>query len=119
MIVLSFLCLFVLLFIMADGRLVIPCLFKAATSIPCPGCGGMRSASLLLRGDIPGALAVNPLSVAVILFIAVSAGWLSIDIVRGRDTYWRIFRTQWSRRAIVLAIAAVAANWVWNILKGL
>lgn len=116
---LSLLCLFVLLFVMADGRLDIPCLFKAATSIPCPGCGAMRSASLLLKGDITGALAINPLSVAVIAFIAVSAGWLFVDTVRNRNTYWQIFRTRWSRWAIILALVVVAANWAWSILKGL
>lgn len=110
---------FLIFFILGGGRIDIPCPFKSVTSIPCPGCGGMRAAGSLFHGDIAGAIATNPLSVLVIVFIAVSAVWLAIDIIRGRDSYWQIFSVRWSRTAIVVAIALILANWAWNIFKGL
>lgn len=117
--VLVLLCAFFLLFILAGRRLDIPCLFKSVTSVPCPGCGGMRSATLLFHGDIAGALRTNPLSVLTIIFIGVSAIWLLADIIRNRDTYWEIYRRRWSRTATIIVILIILANWAWNIYKGL
>lgn len=117
--VLGVLCALFLFFAIGGGRLDIPCVFKAATSIPCPGCGGMRAAGSLFHGDIAGALAINPLSVLVIVFIVISAIWLFIDVVRGHDSYWKIYQIRWSRVGIIIAVILILANWVWNICKGL
>jgi Protein of unknown function (DUF2752) len=50
------------------------CPFALATGMACPGCGMTRAASLLLRGDLDGALTFHPL----ILLVAVqlAAGWV-------------------------------------------
>jgi hypothetical protein len=50
------------------------CPFALATGMACPGCGMTRAASLLLRGDLDGALAFHPL----ILLVAIQlvAGWV-------------------------------------------
>ncbi len=57
------------------------CPFKAITGLPCPGCGGVRAFESILRGDVPGALCVNPLSVLAMLFFAVSAVWLAVLLI--------------------------------------
>ena len=40
------------------------CPFRALTGIPCPTCGTTHAAVALLRGDVGGALAANPLATA-------------------------------------------------------
>jgi hypothetical protein len=38
-----------------------PCPLHALTGLHCPGCGSLRATHQLLRGNLPGALALNPL----------------------------------------------------------
>lgn len=45
-----------------------PCLIHEWTGLHCPGCGGTRCATHLLKGDVAGALAMN----AAVVFIAVA-----------------------------------------------
>ncbi len=58
-----------------------PCGIRSLTGLHCPGCGGTRCADRLLAGDLPGALAMNPLVVllgvaaAVLLGIAILREW--------------------------------------------
>lgn len=60
------------------------CLFHKLTGLPCPMCGGTRSARALLHGDIDRALYLNPLSIpAIALFLAV-ATVLAWEGIRGR-----------------------------------
>ena len=40
----------------------IPCLFREATGLQCPGCGTSRMALALMRFDIPAAFAYNPVA---------------------------------------------------------
>ena len=39
----------------------IPCPFRYATGIPCPGCGMTRAYLLVFEGDFAGAFALHPL----------------------------------------------------------
>jgi hypothetical protein len=50
------------------------CPFALATGMACPACGMTRAASLLLRGDLDGALAFHPL--IVLITVQVAAGWV-------------------------------------------
>lgn len=55
--------------------LVPACLFHRFTGLHCPGCGGTRCMLRLSHGDLPGAVAMNPL---VILYLAGLIGWLGL-----------------------------------------
>jgi hypothetical protein len=55
---------------LAHVKLPAFCLFKAATGLPCPGCGVTRSIVAILRGDFSHA---NVAGFAVLLFFAHSA----------------------------------------------
>ena len=93
------------------------CPFKAVTGVPCPGCGLTRAALALVHGQVRTALWINPLSVLVCLWAAVSWVWIAVDVARGSDTYWPIYRRLWAPWAVWAAVAALAANWAWNIYK--
>ena len=60
-------------------RLLPACAFRRITGLYCPGCGGTRCTKHLLNGDLPGALAMNP--VIVVLFL-VAASIIGIAVVR-------------------------------------
>lgn len=101
------------------GRPLPPCVFHALTGIPCPTCGCTRATLKLLQGDIPSAVALNPLYilgvVAVVLFNLYAAVVLAGRLPRLRlgnlpRGVGSVFR--WG------AIAAVLCNWAWLIYSG-
>jgi hypothetical protein len=49
------------------------CMVQQLTGLHCPGCGGTRCATRLLKGDLAGALAMNA---AVVLMAAAAIGVL-------------------------------------------
>ncbi len=95
------------------------CPFKMATGLPCPGCGGLRAFELLTHGRVWDALCLNPLSVALMAFFAVSGVWLAVDIVRGSRSWLDFCGRPWTKTATIAAVVLLLANWVWNIQKGL
>jgi uncharacterized protein DUF2752 len=63
----------------AANSLLPPCPFHALTGLYCPGCGSTRALYSLLHGDLPRALAMNPLLVVALPCVALmalyAAGW--------------------------------------------
>lgn len=57
-------------FVSATG-LFLPCLFRAATGLMCPGCGVSHMCLALLRLDLADAWAANPGLLAVLPLLAV------------------------------------------------
>jgi hypothetical protein len=54
------------------------CLLKLTTGLDCPGCGGTRALTALLRGDVAAALSHNLLAVVLLpLLLWGWAGWLA------------------------------------------
>lgn len=95
------------------------CLFKKATGIPCPGCGGVRSTNLLVDGKLLDALYINPLSVFVNVFIIISLFWLLYDVIKKKDTFIKAMKTKWDTKYFIIVIIIILINWIWNIYKGL
>jgi len=56
----------------AQNRLFLPCPWRTATGLWCPGCGLTRAAHHLLRGEVTTALRYNALIVPVLAAIALS-----------------------------------------------
>ncbi len=54
------------------------CPFALATGMACPGCGMTRAASLLIRGDIDGALTFHPLVLLIAVQLAVGWVWFML-----------------------------------------
>ena len=85
------------------------CPLRASTGLPCPGCGGTRSAKSMLAFDFMGALAHNPLlaSGALVLFAA-----LAIRLVFGRTLVCSPTQRQWTLIGIGFGLL-ILLNWIW------
>lgn len=93
------------------------CLFKIVTGHPCPACGFMRAARLLVRGDVSGAFVVNPLDTAAMLLVPPAAFVWAVLRSRGM----RVTLTVARRARVVLwwlTGAIVGANWVYVLAVG-
>ena len=80
------------------------CPFRAATGVPCPGCGMTRALLLASQLDLRGSLAANPAAP----FLLAAMAWVGI---RGSPRY--------SRRAqpiAHLALLALLASWALRAL---
>ena len=86
----------------ATGIAGLPCPLRALTGIPCPLCGMTTGVCATVSGDLPAAVAANPLgvvAVAVAVVLLVRPGW---------------------RRANVPARAVPAAlglSWCWQLIR--
>lgn len=88
------------------------CLFKYATGLDCPGCGGLRATHQLLHGQIAAAFSLNPLMVLLLPLAVLLLINECVKQVRGRP----LFRVKFSRHLIwvlpVLMIAyTILRNW--------
>lgn len=96
------------------------CPSKLLFRLPCPGCGLTRAAVLLSRGDVCGALAMNPNIVfAALLAVAFPVLWVRDALCGKRLTYdlylrvERLLHTPWLAAVIVFE----AAVWINNIVQ--
>ncbi len=93
------------------------CPFHTLTSLPCLACGGTRAVMAFVRLDFGRAFAMNPL----VALGAVAGSLYLLHSVRVLFTRkpWRPEVPPVLRRVLRrLAIAAVAANWVYLIAVG-
>ena len=93
------------------------CPLKRLLGVPCPTCGTTRAFVELLRGDVFGAFARQPLVMSCsLLGLPVL---LAIRIAFGRKTFADLLAAA-SRSAVFwcLAVAAVLANWIYVIRHG-
>ena len=63
-----------------------PCLFRALTGHPCPGCGTLRAFHALLHGDVAGALRLNALTVIGLPLAVAQLGVRSIILNSRRNS---------------------------------
>lgn len=93
------------------------CAFKAVTGLPCMSCGTTRAFARLYSLDLPGAVAMNPLSAAVALAL-VPWGMADFALLpKGRAVALEVS----PRLAPVVRVSAVAlvfANWAYLIVAG-
>jgi len=100
-----------------------PCIFKNTTGIACPSCGVTRSVLLLMQGGLTSAILMNPLGLVVAAIMAIAPLWLLYDVSLKKNTLYnsylkteKVLRIPW---IAILLFILIAANWAWNIHKGL
>jgi hypothetical protein len=90
------------------------CLFKAVTGWPCLTCGSTRAVGRLFAGDLPGALAMNPLTTVVALGI-VPWGLVDLALAARRRALDLSLSGPASLAARGTAVALLLANWAYLI----
>ena len=85
-----------------------PCAWKAATDLPCAGCGGTRSAMLLLSGESAAALRMNPGTVIGIALVA-AASLYALIVLCFRLEPWRPRTRVW----VWCLASGVLLNWAY------
>jgi hypothetical protein len=93
------------------------CLFHAVTGLPCLTCGATRALGDLVAGDVPGALAMNPLAtLGAFALIPWGIGDLAL-MTRGRALSLELAPPA-ARVLRVAVVLAVIANWAYLIAAG-
>lgn len=93
-----------------------PCLLKAATGIPCPGCGLSRAAAALVGGDLHASLRTHAFAPLVVLALALTAPALLLPegprlaLISGVESLER--RTG----ATVFALTGLLVYWLVRLL---
>jgi len=90
------------------------CPFRAATGLPCLGCGATHAFHFAVRGELLLALSWSPLATFAAFAGAVHVVWTALRL-GGLPFAARIEATPAVRWT---AAAAVAANWVFVVLSG-
>lgn len=75
-------------FLIQQGVLQVPCLFRTVTGLLCPGCGNTGAAMALLRGDIAKAFWRNPFCFLEFAYIGWVLAHMTVSYIRnGRFSY--------------------------------
>jgi hypothetical protein len=99
------------------GHVTTLCLFKLTTGCPCMTCGGTRALNHLLKLDLGGAFAMNPLATLAMLGLIPWAAADALLLLRGRalaldvsDGVASVLRP--------LVVLAVFMNWGYLVAVG-
>lgn len=101
----------VALILVAHALGIALCPLRRFTGVPCPLCGATRAGLCLLRGDLAGAFALQPLvtiaAFAVPLAFLVRR-WITFKLPRSAVGKWSL---------ALVAGGLVAANWAYLIMR--
>jgi hypothetical protein len=84
------------------------------TGTACPGCGMTRAASLLIRGDVGGAIGYHPL-IPLISILAVG-GWVWFLLVRSGRA--RPPTSQTVNAVLITTGVLLVAVWLARLVSG-
>jgi Protein of unknown function (DUF2752) len=95
------------------------CVFKNATGLPCPLCGGTRATQALLRGDLSRALYLNVAALpAAIAFVA--AAWiLALEAWHGRRLGDWNAPLRRLRSMLPIMVALLCIYWLVHLMDAL
>lgn len=94
-----------------------PCALRQHTGVPCPLCGGTRSAALAARGEWGRATLLNPAGPALLGGSALLAAWAAACLISGRE-----FGLRRTRRAVnspvtlYALLSLVVVLWAYKIV---
>ncbi|HEY5704987.1 MAG TPA: DUF2752 domain-containing protein [Terrimicrobiaceae bacterium] len=89
------------------------CVFKGATGLPCPFCGGTRATQALVRGDLSRALYLNVAALPAVIVLVGAALMLGWEALRGRR--FRDWNAVVRRLRLLLPIMATVLCIYWLV----
>jgi hypothetical protein len=92
---------------------LLTCPLRSVAGFPCLGCGCTRAFHFAVRGQAPSALASSPLGTLLALAAVVHVAWTALRLA-GLPYAPRFDVT---RRTRWVAAAALAANWLFVMLR--
>ena len=95
----------------ATSGVLPPCPLLALTGWYCPGCGSLRAFHQLLHGNLRNAMAMNPLAVLTLPFLAYGAASQTNWVMRGRYLPRIFLPANWIRAlCAVIVIFGIVRN---------
>jgi len=96
--------------------LLLPCMFRTITHLPCPFCGLTTSYAAMARLRVAEAFAAHALGPIAYLLTWVAGGRALYTLVRGVQ-----FAPSWlsGRRATNVILMVLGAGWLVNIVRAL
>ena len=91
------------------------CVFRSATGLPCPLCGGTRACAALVEGDFLAAMQFNPGLMPLLALALVHGTQLGYEALTGRrvGAPWRIGARPWVFVGVFLLTAWIARLLGW------
>lgn len=96
------------------GHEVYTCTFRRITGYPCATCGGTRAAERIFRGDLFGAIALNPLATFIVIATPLLLLWWIAAPPPPLPRKRRV--PAWA--AVLILVGIVAANWAYVLSRG-
>ena len=97
------------------GLALLACPVRAATGVPCPGCGGTHAFLLLGHGDLAGALFASPLWACVALGLWLHAALTLLRLLGLRRAVVLALPPERSRAARLAVGGLLLANWAFVV----
>ena len=91
------------------------CPLRAATGVPCPGCGATHAFVLLAHGDVAGAFFASPLWACVALGLWLHAGLTLLRLLGLRRAVVLSLPAERSRAARLAVGGLLLANWAFVV----
>ena len=91
------------------------CLFRIATTKPCPFCGLTRAFAHATHGEFGLAWESNPLWFLAVALIATLAVLMATDAAAGTDTFDRFMRRL--DRWLVPVVVGLTIFGIWRVLR--
>lgn len=101
-----------LLHVLSRGSSIV-CTTRRLTGVPCPTCGSTRAVMAMVRGDVAGALAYNPLTVVALACVGVVLG---LRVGFGRQVRLEASGREWTLLAAGLLVL-LGINWAWVLWR--
>lgn len=93
------------------------CPFHRLTGIPCPGCGGTRTAKLLLSLNFHEAFSTNPLSALFCISIPFLLALYWYDTLTGKNNLHQLSLCISKRKNTIPILTIILINWVYLIIN--
>lgn len=101
------------------GNEVSTCTFRRVTGYPCATCGGTRAAERLLRGDLFGAIAFNPLATFIVIATPLLLlWWIAVPTPPPPPATTPRKRRVPVWAAVLIVVGVVGANWAYVLSRG-